>query len=287
MLSNQMPENIVALTPENFQQVVLERSKDTLVLVDFWAEQIPESVLLRDKLSQFVRPHANSIILALVDCQTQQEIAQQFGVQGLPTAVLVKDGQPIDGISGPQTDETVTEFLNKHLPKAEDMLLNQAQTFLQNGDINSANTAASSAYNIDQNRADIKLILADTLIQLGKVEDAEALVATIMMVDQDSYYHSLVAKIELAKEASNSPEIQALEQQLVEDPDNVEVTRLLAVQYNQVNRQEDALALLYRLMLKDRADADSKKLMLDVLAALPASDPITSKYRRKLFSLMY
>ena len=98
---------------------------------------------------------------------------------------------------------------------------------------------------------------------------------------------TLIAKLELAEQASNSPEIQALEKQLADDPENNELSRQLAVQYSQVNRNEESLALFYSLMLKDRNDADSKKLMLDVIAQLPDGDKLATTYRRKLFAMMY
>ena len=118
--------NSLAITLENFQQVVLEESKAKLVLVDFWAQQVPESIELRDKLAKMLENHGETILFATVDCETQGQIAQQFGIQGLPTAILVKEGQPLDGLSGPQTDETINEFLAKYLPKEQDLLLSQA-----------------------------------------------------------------------------------------------------------------------------------------------------------------
>ena len=279
--------NIVAITPENFQQVILEDSKSKLILVDFWAEQVPESVELRDKLSTRVAPFAEHIVLATVDCQTQQQIAMQFGVQGLPTAVIVKDGQPIDGVSGPQTDESIEEFLNKHLPKAEDTLLEQAKNHLAEQRINDAYSDAMKAHQLDSERADIKLLLADVSIQLGKIVEAESLLATIKMVDQDSEYQAVMAKLELAAQAADSPEIKALEEKLLADADNIELQHQLAAQYSQVNRHEDALNLLFRLVQKDGSDTVSKDLLLDVMKALPDGDPLASKFRRKLYTLMY
>lgn len=279
--------NIVAITPENFQQVILEDSKSKLILVDFWAEQVPESVELRDKLSTRVAPFAEHIVLATVDCQTQQQIAMQFGVQGLPTAVIVKDGQPIDGVSGPQTDESIEEFLNKHLPKAEDTLLEQAKNHLAEQRINDAYSDAMKAHQLDSERADIKLLLADVSIQLGKIAEAESLLATIKMVDQDSEYQAVMAKLELAAQAADSPEIKALEEKLLADADNIELQHQLAAQYSQVNRHEDALNLLFRLVQKDGSDTVSKDLLLDVMKALPDGDPLANKFRRKLYTLMY
>jgi putative thioredoxin len=280
---------MIAITLENFQQIVLDESKEKLVLVAFWAEQIPESVELRDKLAAKVAPFTEQIVMATVDCQTQQQIAQQFGIQGLPTAILVKDGQPIDGVSGPQTDEVIDTFLDKHLPKAEDLLLAQAQSALAENNLVDAMSAITQAYQFDAQRADIKLTLIDAYIQTGKIEEAQTLIDSIMMVDQDSYYEALLAKLELASQAANSPEIQALEADLANKPNDIEIQHQLAAQYSQVNRHEDALKILFRLVQAGEAETKdkSKELFLDVLKALPEGDALANKYRRKLYTLMY
>lgn len=279
--------NIVAITLENFQQVILEESKDKMVLVDFWAQQVPESVDLRDKLATALANHSETMIFATVDCETQGQIAQQFGIKGLPTAILVKDGQPLDGLSGPQTDETLNEFLAKYLPKEQDLLLNQAISLLAENNVNDAFKLILQAYQLDNERADIKLVLADVYIQTGKLPDAEALLQSIKMIDQDSHYQSVMAKLELANQAADSPEIKALEQQLENAPDNIDVQHQLAAQYSQVNRHEDALAILFKLVQKNGSDQISKDLLLDVLKLLPEGDALATKYRRKLYTLMY
>ena len=279
--------NSLAITLENFQQVIIEESKNQLVLVDFWAQQIPESVELRDKLTAALANHGDTILFATVDCETQGQIAQQFGIQGLPTVVLVKDGQPPDGLTGPQTDESINEFLAKYLPKQQDLLLVQAKDLLAEGNVAEAFPIISQAYQLDNERADIKLVLANVYIQTGKITEAESLLKSIKMIDQDSDYQSLMAKLELAMQAADSPEIQALEQQLLNEPDNVELQQKLAAQYSQVNRNEDALTILFRLVQKNGADIASKDLLLDVLKSLPDGDALASKYRRKLYTLMY
>jgi len=280
---------MIAITLDNFQQVVVEESKNKLVLVCFWAEQVPESIELRDKLSAKLSSFTEHILLATVDCQSQGQIAQQFGIQGLPTAILLKDAQPLDGISGPQDDASIATFLDKHLPKAEDILLSQAKDALANNQLTEAKTTINQAYKIDNSRADIKFVLIDVYLKTGKTSEAKTLLNTIMMVDQDSDYHALVAKVELAEQAENSPEVQALEAQLIATPDDINVSHQLAAQYSQVNRQEDALTLLFRLVQAgdEQTKAKSKELFLDVLKALPDGDPLAAKFRRKLYTLMY
>lgn len=280
---------MIAITLENFQQVVLEESKNQLVLVAFWAQQVPESIEFKDKLAVKVAPFTEQVIMATVDCQTEQQIAQQFGIQGLPTAVLVKDGQPIDGVSGPQTDETIATFLEKHLPKPEDILLAQAQSALSENNVSDALSAITKAYQFDDQRADIKLVLVDAYIQTGKMQDAQTLLDTIMMVDQDSYYQALLAKLDLASQAANSPEVLALEAELTNKPNDIEIQHQLAAQYSQVNRHEDALKILFRLVQAGEAETKdkSKELFLDVLKGLAEGDALATKYRRKLYTLLY
>lgn len=163
----------------------------------------------------------------------------------------------------------------------------KAKRLLAEKNINDAFSIISQAYQIDSERSDIKLVLIDVYIQTGKTAEAEALLATIKMIDQDGEYQALVAKLELANQAANSPEIQALEQQIKEQPNNVELHQQLAAQYNQVNRAEDALTILFRLVQKDSSDATSKQLLVDILKVLPEGDSLALKYRRKLYTLMY
>jgi putative thioredoxin len=280
---------MIAITLDNFQQMVVEESKNKLVLVSFWAEQVPESIQLKDKLAVKLSNLSEHITLATVDCQSQGQIAQQFGIQGVPTAILLKDAQPLDGLSGPQNDESIAVFLDKHLPKQEDILLEQAKAALSDNQLLDAQNAITQAYQVDNSRADIKLVFIDVYLKTGKTSEAKALLDTIMLVDQDSEYQSLMAKVELAEQAENSPEIKALEAQMKEIPNDVSLNQQLAAQYSQVNRQEEALTILFRLVQAgDESTKDkSKELFLDVLKALPDGAPLALKFRRKLYTLMY
>lgn len=274
------------ITLENFQEVVLDGSKTKLVLVAFWASQVPESIDLRDKLSAAVAIASEQIVMATVDCEQEQAIAQQFGLQSLPTAVMIKDGQPIDGLGGPQTDEAIQAFLDKYLPKEETLLANAKQSLAEN-DVNQAYQYAFKAYQIAPEHAAITLCLAEVSLQIGKLDEVEKLLSTIKLIDQESEYHSLIAKLELAQQAANSPELQALEEAFASNSENIELIHQLAAQYSQANRFEDALNLLFRQVQKVADDTQSKDLLLDVLKSLPDGDSLATKFRRKLYTLMY
>lgn len=286
-MDNLAASNSIELTIENFQQVILELSREKLIMVDFWAdwcEPCKDLMPILDKLAGEYREH---LVLAKVDCDAQQEIAGQFGIRSLPTVMLVKDGQPIDGFAGVQPESQIRELLAKHLPSPEDEYIQQAAELVGQGDYQAAFPLAKQAYDINPDNIDVKYLYIDCAIECGSVEQAKALIETITMVDQDSRYQALQGKIELAEQAAESPEIKALQAQLEANPDDLQVKIDLAVQLHQANKAEDALELLLSVLQKDLNFGDGKKMMLDIINALPDGEPLKSTYRRKVYSLLY
>jgi len=279
--------NQIDITLENFQHVILEESKAKLVMIQFWAPWSEPCAELAPVLQHIAGEYTGDLLYARVNCDEQQEIAGQFGIKGLPTVILVKDGQPLDGFAGPQEESQIREMLDKHLPKAEDGLLQSAIELIQQGNYHDAFTFAKQAFVLNRERADICLTLADCYVEVGQAEMAKKLLEQIKLADQDSKYHAIVGKIELAEQAADSPEIKLLQAELDSDPDNVELKVKLAVQLHQGHRTEEALALLLSVLKKDLGFGDAKKITLDMINALPDGAPLKSEYRRKIYSLLY
>tara|TARA_R110000744_G_scaffold69494_4_gene140994 strand:- start:2196 stop:3041 length:846 start_codon:yes stop_codon:yes gene_type:complete len=280
-------QNSVDITIENFQQVILQESATKLVMVEFWAQGYEPSEQLAPVLQAIASKQGENLLHARVDCQAQPDITAQFGVQNLPTVMLIKDGQPVDGFAGVESEANVQAMLDKHLPKPQDELFAQATAMAEQANYQEAFTLVKQAFDLDPNRADIKLLLADCQVEVGQVNQAKEILATIGLVDQDGYYRAILGKIELAEQAAESPEIIALQQALESDPDNLDLKVKLAVQLRQANQIEEALGLMHSVLLKDLNFEDAKKLMLDMINALPDGEPLKSEYRRKVYSLLY
>ncbi len=280
-------QNIVDITLENFQQIILEESKSKFILVDFWANDCEPCDELLPILSRITAEHTDSLIFARVNCDEQQQIAGQFGIRSLPTVILVKDGQPVDGFAGPQPESEIRGMLEKHLPKAEDGLYLQAAEYINAGDFQQAFPLIKQAFELNSERIDIKLAFADCSVEMGNIVQANDLLATVGLVDQDAYYQSILGKIQLAEQAAESPEIKALQTKLAQNPDDMQLKVELAVQLHQANQHEEALELLFAVLIKDLNFAEAKKTTLDMINALPDGEPLKSKYRRKIYSLLY
>ncbi|KML68565.1 co-chaperone YbbN [Pectobacterium peruviense] len=279
---------IVDVNESNLNQV-LEHSATLPVLFYFWSARSQHCLELEPVLDKLAQEYAGQFVLAKVDCDAEQRVAAQFGLRSIPTVYLFKDGQPLDGFQGPQPEEAVRELLKRALPKEEELKVAQAQQLIQEDKLPEAMQLLKDAWQLSQQRSDIGLMLAEVQIQIKRSEDAEAVLATIPLQDQDTRYHSLVAQIELLKQAADTPEIQHLQQQLDADPQNADLAVQLSLQLHQVGRNEEALELLMGFLKKDLAVANgsARKTLMDIMAALGTSDALAARYRRQLYSLLY
>jgi len=281
-------EFIVELNEQNFRQT-LELSAQKPVLIHFWAPAVPESADIIPSLQNLAQQYAGAFTLALLNCEQEQMIAGQFGVQALPTIALFVKGQPVDGLGGPQTLEAISAMLVKHLPSQDELAIQQAQLKIQAGEHSEALTLLTGLSDDFINRGDIKLATADCLLETQQFDQAKLLLDNIPLEYQDNYYKGLVAKLELHEQAADSPEIQALESRLKETPDDIATACELALQYHQVNRSEEALQLLWVFLSRDLnvLDGEVKKAFMDILSALGQGNAVAAKYRRNLYSLLY
>src|SRR5690625_4910297 len=128
----------VDVTLANAQQMVIDESFKRPGLVDFWAEWCGASEGVMTILEKLAEQYQGQLLLAKINADEQQALAAQFGVRSLPTVMLIKDGQPLDGFTGAQPEPQIRELLDKHLPKAWEHTLIQAQALLEQQDFSGA-----------------------------------------------------------------------------------------------------------------------------------------------------
>ncbi|MCL1059102.1 tetratricopeptide repeat protein [Shewanella gelidimarina] len=280
-------ENILELTKENIQQIV-DASMEQVIVLAFWADKSPESLTLMQTLESLSLQQNGRFVLAKVNCEAEMEIANYFQIQNLPTTLVLHEGKPIDGFAGVQNAAQITEMLDKHLPAAWQLKLNQARVFLSEQNAIGALPLLKEAY-AEQPIAEIALALTDVYLSLGALEDGQNLLCGIALEDQDSYYQSLKAKLALALDAADTPEIRKLQIDLEQSPNNFVVMIELAKALHQAQRNDEALALLFAPLQKDMAALDGKVkgVFLEILTALGQGNSVANQYRRKLYTLLY
>lgn len=112
-----MTDDIVNIDETNASALLIEESHKRPVVVDFWAEWCEPCKVLMPLLEKIATEYQGAFLLAKVNADEQQDIAQQLGVRNLPTVMVIQGGQPVDGFSGAQTESFIREMLAKYLPK--------------------------------------------------------------------------------------------------------------------------------------------------------------------------
>lgn len=284
-----MQANIVDITEQNAKALLVDESFNRPVVIDFWADWCGPCKSLMPLLEKIAHEYQGAFLLAKVNADEQHQIAGQFGVQSLPTVMIMKDGQPVDGFMGAQSEAQVRQVLEKYLPKPWDKAFAAGRELLQEGDAAQAIGPLKDAYSSSNQKGDIASYLAMAYVQMKRFDEASELLSQVRLVEQGPEYEQAKAQLELAQSAEKAPEISALEQQLESNPDAAEVKFQLAVQYAQHHYHREALELLFGLLQKDLGarDGEVRRVFSDVLAVLGKGDPLAVEFQRKLYALLY
>ena len=279
---------LVELNEQNLTET-LQRSVETPLVINFYAPSHKESADFATVLQRVAEQHQGQFILGLVNCETEQMIAAQFRIQALPTTYLFKEAQALDAFPSALDEASLLQRLSAILPKEEDLKFQKALDFLQVEDYDSARPLLKEAWELsDKKNSDVALLYAETYIAMKKTEPAADILSQIPIQDRDSRWHGLQAQIELLIKAADTPEIQQLQADYKKNP-TPEIALKLAVQLHQANRNEEALDLLFSILKQDLSaeNGEVKQQFLSILSAIGNADPITNKYRRLLYSLLY
>jgi len=281
--------NIAEITLENAKELLIEESFKRPVVADFWADWCGPCKSLMPILEKLANEYAGAFLLAKVDTEEQHMIAAQFGIQSLPTVMVIKDGQPVDGFMGALPEIKVREVLEKYLPKPWEAPLQEAQALIAGEQYQEALPLLRQAYEISKGLPLIACLIAQCHLQLNRVDNAEAMLSGIKMADQDALYEQLQAQIALKKQAAKTPELAALEIAFAENPQDLHIRYSLALQLNSESQHREALTHLIEILRVNRefADGAARKSFNDIVAALGKADPLAIEFQRKLFTLLY
>ena len=100
---------VLTITADNFRQEVLEATAP--VLIDFWATWCGPCQMMGPIVDAFADTHP-AVVVGKVNVDEQPELAAAFGIQSIPTLVVLKEGKPAAMAVGVQTEEKLEELLN-------------------------------------------------------------------------------------------------------------------------------------------------------------------------------
>ncbi len=258
--------NIVDVTADTFMTAVIEKSKEVPVLLDFWADWCEPCKNLTPILHSIVEKHPGAIALAKVNTDQEQMLAQQMGVQSLPTVALLKDGQIVDNFMGVKPESEIMAWLAAHVELTaqdeEPVVDDNIQVLIDNQEYEAA---LSALLQLPPEQAVWQTIEVHLL--MGHVDAAQKMYdalseAQLKLPEADQ----AKAKIQLAT-VDAGDELAVIQQQIAQ------------------GAVEPAIHSLLEKLQQDLGNADVKQLLISSFSLLNDSK-LAAKYRRRMGSLL-
>ena len=163
---------------KDFETDVIEKSRLAPVVVDFWAPWCGPCQVLGPVLGKLAYEANDRWHLIKVNVDENQELAQKYGVRGIPYVLLFKDGEPVDGFTGAMPEAMIQEWLEKYVPSPITLEIEETLLLHKNGETQKA-----------------KDILEQILIDNPKNLLAKVTLAEILVFSNPGYARELVAKV--------------------------------------------------------------------------------------------
>ena len=276
-------------TEATFETDVIQASLTTPVLVDFWAAWCGPCKSLGPILEKVVDSYNGAVKLAKVDTDTQMQLAAAFGIRSLPTVVLVKDGQMVDGFMGAVPESQVREFLARHVQPGE------AQPAADVPDAAVEETPEQAIARFQQEiathpeRAEIKLDLALAYLRAGLPDAAQTELESLPAnLYEDAKAKRLRNQLEFARQLQGAPDEATLRSRLAANAADYAARDLLGVRLLSEGATAAGLDEFLTLLRtkRDWNDGQAKKRLIAAFSIID-NEELVGAYRRKMASLLF
>jgi putative thioredoxin len=251
-----MSAYVTDVSEADFQSVVIEGSKQTPVVVDFWAGWCEPCKTLGPILERVTNEAGGSVRLVKVDVDANPRLAQAFGVQGIPMVIAFKDGKPVSHFTGAVPEAAVRQFITQLTPAPVDEAVLAAEALADAGDLAGAEATLTGLLAEQPTNLEAGLSLATMLLDRGASQEA----------------------IEVLSRLSQTSDVKRL----------LAAARLLDGGDVDLADPEAALPRLLELVQEGGDGREKARLqMIDLFDILGAEHPLTAEYRRRLANALF
>ena len=289
---------IIEVITENFMSDVIERSKETPVIVDFWAPWCEPCKQLTPVIEKIVKEKNGNVILAKMNIDESPEVAQQLKIQSIPAVMAFNDGQPVDGFIGVQPEKNITEFINKisslkNSSSIEENII-AGKKYIDDGDIETAALVFSEILKIEPENISAKSMLARCLLRSDQIDEAEDIINNLPPNSENNQdFVSVRSEVEIFKNAKNNPISNEQEDELRRDidinPENHQIRLDLAKLLLAKGENENAINELLKIIEFNPKwnDGEARKQLIEIFNILGNEDILVIEGRKKLSSMLF
>ncbi len=278
-----------------FIEDVIEASKETPIVVDFWAPWCGPCRSLGPALEAEIQAAGGKVKMVKINVDENQQIAAQLRVQSIPTVYAFHDGKPVDGFMGAQPPSKLKEFIGKLIDMAGgdgglDDAVKAAEEMLAEGAAVDAVETFAAILQEDPENAPAYAGLVRAHLALDEAGKAKDLLKAVPEAIRDApEIAAIQAQIDLAEAAAEAGPIPELRARLETDPDDHQARFDLATALAATGDTEAAVDELLELMRRDREwnDGAARDQLFKIFDSLKPDDPVALKGRRKLSSMLF
>ena len=282
---------VFEVNQNNFAAVVVENSQSAPVLVDFWADWCQPCRTLTPLLTRLAQEYRGGVIIAKINADAEQALASHFRVRSLPTVMMVWQGQIVEQWVGVQPESVYREAIDRfRVQEAGDPVLDQAEMLWQRGRRPQAVELLHEALRQEPASLELKVALADKLLQLDQSEDAQTLLQSVPEEERNRQPVSgLLARLQFAKLVQGAPDRAALETRVRAQPEDSAARRQLAARHALAGDHEAALEQFMELLRRDPQfeEGAGRKGLIAIFEMLGNEHPLVVTWRRRMFSLLH
>ena len=244
---------VIDINQDQFLEEVVEKSKTTPVIVDFWAPWCGPCKQLTPALEAVVNKKNGKIILAKINVDENQGIASQLNIQSIPTVYGFVDGKPIDAFQGAQPESKIEMMVDKmidatpgnEIPK----LIKEADQLFIDQNFEGSLKIFENLVGMDPGNPKIISGLLRCMLQLKRFDDANEIFDSL---DEEIIKDEEISKIKRLLDNTNKNESEVFDKKLIDDveadPENMELRFKLANSYlssNEIEKGFDELLLIF------------------------------------------
>jgi len=285
---------VIDINQDQFLEEVVEKSKTTPVIVDFWAPWCGPCKQLTPTLENVVNRKNGKVVLVKINVDENQGIASQLNIQSIPTVYGFVDGKPLDAFQGSQPESKVEAMIDKmieatpgnEIPK----LIEEADKLFSNQKFEESLKLFESLVGMDPGNPKIIAGMLRCLIQLKQLNNASEMFNSL---DEKILKDVEIVKIKKLLDTKNKEDGEILDEKLVQevkdDPKNMELRFKLANSYLSLSETEKGFNELLKIFEQNPNwnEEAAKKKLLEFFDLLGFNDPNVVEARKKLSSMMF
>ena len=285
-------EPIKDVNESTFAVDVIERSKEKIVIVDFWAPWCGPCKALTPILESQASKKIEHIEVVKVNIDENQTIASQLRIQSIPAVFAFSDGQPVDGFMGAKTEPEVEKFfeaLIKKFSKNNSSFYEEINNILLEERFEEAKSAAVEIIKTNPSAENYSLLIR-SIIGLGDLKEVEQVIESLTPeLLKDTNVKNAISSYELIKnnkiEGSKEDTLDKIKENPSDLDSKIDYSKIL---FNENNFAE-CIDVLLEIYKKDKEwkDGYAKKQLLSIFEHLGSENELSKKGRRALTSLIF